>query len=77
MPSTKGNTNARIHTARNDSDGGAAARRGTCPYWKASAEACACDGACYYAEAEKAERKTAAGHESVDGVHPRKARQEA
>ena len=74
MPSKRDATNARIHTARNDSDRRAAARRGTCPYWRASQEACVCEGACYYAEAEEAERKAAARHEGVDGVHPREAR---
>ena len=74
MPSKRDATNARIHTARNDSDRRAAARRGTCPYWRASQEACVCQGACYYAQAEEAERQTAAGNQSVDGVHPREAR---
>lgn len=70
-------TDARFHTPRNAPDGGTAASSAPCPYWRSSAprETCPCAGRCWYAQ-EKAERETAAGHESVDGVHPRQARKE-
>lgn len=78
MPSTEDDTNARIHPARNDSDRGAAAssRPRWCPYAKSSpSSSCACTGRCWYeAEREEAEREAETRHESVDGVHPRKAR---
>ena len=79
MPSKKaGETDARIHTARDDSDSGTPALGGPiwCPYPKTSpSSSCACGGSCWYEE--KAEREAPARDESVDGVHSRKARQKA
>lgn len=81
MPSKKESTDARVHTSGDDSDGRAAKSSGPrwCPYAKSSpSSSCACTGRCWYeAEREEAERQAEAGHESVDGVHPRQARKKA
>jgi hypothetical protein len=75
--SRKENTDARLHTSRNDPDRGAAESSGArwCPYTKgAPSSSCTCAAKCYYEAGEKAEREAAARHESVDGLHSREAR---
>jgi hypothetical protein len=77
MQSKKESTDARVHTSRDDSDGGAAEsgrpRRGA----KEKARetfTCRC-GATLTAEENTCEAcgKTTAWHEGLDGVHPREA----
>jgi hypothetical protein len=77
MRSKKESTDARVHTAGNDSDSSAAksSGQGWCPYAKgAPSAACACQASCWYSEGAQAEREAAARYESVDGVHSREAR---
>lgn len=79
MPSKRDNTDARVHTSGNDPDRGPAesSRPRWCPYAKGSpSSSCACSGRCWYeAEREEAERQAETRHESLDGLHSRKARE--